>query len=165
MPTEPTIVERAAQPYVAIKGSVTMQTFSAVADRFPEVFGWLAGNGIPPADAPFFRYDVIDMATQLVIEACVPVAEPVRPESGEVFAAVLPAGRYATLTHVGHPQELVGVTGGLLDWAAAQGLTWDMRVTDAGEEWAGRIERLLTNPNDTPDMTKWETQLLFKLAH
>ena len=28
-----------------------------------------------------------------------------------------PPGRYATVTHMGHPSELAEVTGALLDWA------------------------------------------------
>ena len=67
-----------------------------------------------------------------------PVAAPGngREDGGdEVISGVLPAGRYATVTHVGHPSELMGVTKSLLDWAAGQGLTWDMSpdaTTSAG---------------------------------
>jgi hypothetical protein len=77
---------------------------------------------------------------------------------------VLPAGRYATLTHVGHPSELFGVTGALLDWAATQGLRWDMWPADGGERWGCRLEIFLTDPSQEPDMSKWETQLAFRLA-
>ncbi len=44
-----------------------MQTFAEVADRMPEVFGWLAARGIQPVGAPFFRYDVVDMERQLTV--------------------------------------------------------------------------------------------------
>ena len=37
--------------------------------RFPELFGWLAGNGIAVGGPPFIRYLVIDMAAELEIEA------------------------------------------------------------------------------------------------
>ncbi len=44
----------------------------------------------------------------------------------QVLFGVLPAGRDATVTHVGHPDELIAVTAALLDWAAWQGLEWDV---------------------------------------
>jgi hypothetical protein len=52
---------------------------------------------------------------------------------GQVLAAVLWAGRYATLWHTGHPDGLVGATRTLLDWAAQQGLAWDVTSTPDGE--------------------------------
>jgi effector-binding domain-containing protein len=163
MSSEPIIVDRPAQPYVAVRGLVTMGTFHLIADRFPEVFGWLAERGIEPSGAPFFKYNVIDMANEMEIEAGVPVAEAVEGTDGDVFGAELPAGRYATLTYRGHPQELVEVTGGLLAWAEERGIEWDMAPSDRGDVWAARVEFQLTDPAVEPDMNKWETQLAFKL--
>jgi len=81
-----------------------------------------------------------------------------------VVSGVLPAGRYAELTHVGHPSELMAATKALLDWAAEQGLTWDMTPGEGGERWGCRLETYLTDPSQEPDMSKWVTQLAFKLA-
>lgn len=161
--TEPRVVERAEHPYVAIKGLVTMQTIPEIADRMSEVFGWLGERGIEPVGAPFFKYNVIDMDHELEIEVGVPLATPVAGD-GEVLAGVLPAGRYATVSHVGHPDELMQVTADLLDWAAKQGLTWDMTRTDRGERWGCRLELYNTDPAVEPDMNKWETDLAFRLA-
>ena len=77
---------------------------------------------------------------------------------------MLPAGRYATLTHVGHPSELAGATQALLDWAAGQGLTWDASPGEDGERWGSRLEIYLTDPAQEPDMSKWVTQLAIRLA-
>ncbi len=162
MSSEPIIVDRPAQPYVAVRGLITMETFHLIADRFPEVFGWLAKRGIEPSGAPFFKYNVIDMANELELEAGVPVAAAVEGD-GEVFGGELPAGRYVTLTHLGHPQELVEVTGGLLAWAAERGIEWDSAPSDRGERWTARLEFELTDPAVEPDMNKWETQLAFKI--
>jgi effector-binding domain-containing protein len=167
MSAAPEIVTRAEQPYVAIRGQVSMAELGAFAGRTGEVFGWLGTRGLAPAGAPFLKYNVIDMARQLEVEAGVPVAAPVTGGAegdGEVISGVLPAGRYATVTHVGHPSELMGVTKALLDWAAAQGLTWDMRPDDDGDRWASRLEISLTDPRQEPDMSKWVTQLAFRLA-
>jgi effector-binding domain-containing protein len=142
---------------------VTMAEIGAFAGRTGEVFGWLGARGLAPAGPPFLKYNVIDMARQLEIETGVPVSAPAAGE-GEVISAVLPAGRYATVTHVGHPSELMGVTKALLDWAAGQGLTWDMSPDADGDRWGSRLEIWLTDPAEEPDMSKWVTQLAFRLA-
>ncbi len=161
--SEPEIVERAEQPYAGIRAAVTMQQIAGIADRMPEVFGHLNANGISPAGAPFFRYAVIDMAGELQIEVGVPVAEPVTGE-GDVFAGVLPAGRYVQVAHQGHPDELLDVTTELLDWAAERGLSWDRTDEPDGEHWVCRLEVFNDDPAEQPDMAKWTTDLVFKLA-
>ena len=103
------------------------------------------------------------MARELEIEAGVPLAAAVDGDD-HVVAGVLPAGRYATVTHTGHPSELVDVTGALLDWAAEQGLTWDISPAEDGDRWGARVEFYLTDPREEPDMSKWQTQLAFRLA-
>jgi effector-binding domain-containing protein len=163
MSSAPEIVTRAEQPYVAVRARVTMTEIAAFARRLGEVFGWLDGHGLAPAGPPFFKYNVIDMARELEMEAGVPVAAAVTGDD-RVVAGVLPAGRYATLTHVGHPSELMAATKALLDWAAEQGLTWDVTPSADGDLWACRLENYLTDPSQEPDMSKWVTQLAFKLA-
>lgn len=162
MATTPEITERAEQPYVAIKAGVTMEQLSGLADRLGEVFGWLAGRGVAPAGPPFFRYDVIDMAGLLAVEAGVPVAAPVEGD-GRVIAGVLPAGRYGTALHVGPYDGLIGAVENLLQWAEAQGLEWDRSDADDGEHWGSRLEIYLTDPREQPDPSKWETELAFRL--
>jgi effector-binding domain-containing protein len=163
MSSAPEIETRAEQPYVAVRAKVTMGEIAAFARRFGEVFGWLDSHGLAPAGPPFFKYNVIDMARELEMEAGVPVATATDGDD-QIVAGVLPAGRYATLTHVGHPSELMAATKALLDWAAEQGLTWDVTPSEDGDRWAGRLENYLTDPEQEPDMSKWVTQLAFKLA-
>ena len=50
MSSEPVIVDRAAQPYVAVRGLVTMQTFYKIADRSPKPF-----RATARCSAPNFR--------------------------------------------------------------------------------------------------------------
>ena len=163
MSAAPEIVTRAEQPYVAIRGQVTMAEIGPFAGRTGEVFAWLGARGLAPAGPPFLKYNLIDMMRQLEIEAGVPVAAATDGD-GEVISGVLPAGRYATITHVGHPSELMGVTKALRDWAAEQGLAWDMSPDGDGERWGSRLEISLTDPRQEPDMSKWVTQLAFRLA-
>jgi effector-binding domain-containing protein len=163
----PEIVTRAEQPYVALRGQVSMAEIGPFAVRTPEVFAWLGAHGVAPAGPPFLKYNVIDMMRQLEIDNGVPVAAPPNVDGdgdGEMVSGVLPAGRYATLTHVGHPSELMDATKALLDWAAEQNLTWDRSPSPDGERWGSRLEVYLTDPREEPDMSKWVTQLAFRLA-
>ena len=164
MPGQPQIVQRAAQPYVAIQAFVTMQTLGVVLPGLlPEVFAWLGARGISPAGAPFWKYNVVDMERQLDVEVGVPVALAAAGDD-RVLAGVLPAGKYATLWHTGHPDSLADATAALLHWAAQQGLTWDLTRTDQGDRWGARLEIYETDPAQEPDMSQWQTELAFRLA-
>ncbi|MBM2623704.1 GyrI-like domain-containing protein [Actinoplanes sp. LDG1-06] len=160
---EPKIVELGAQPYVGRRENITMTQFARVADHLPTMFARLGERGVPVAGAPFFRYRVIDMSADLVVEAGIPITAPVEVAS-PMFVEMLPAGRYATVTHVGHPDELMAVTARLLDWARDQGLAFDMQPTPTGEVWGCRLEVLMSNPAEEPDMHRWRTDLFFRLA-
>jgi effector-binding domain-containing protein len=105
--------------------------------RHGRVSVWLGVRGLAPAGAPFFKYNFIDMTRELEVEAGVPVAAAVDGdgEVSGVVSGVLPAGRYATLTHQGHPSELLRATKALLDWAAGQALSWDASPDGSGERW------------------------------
>jgi effector-binding domain-containing protein len=161
---EPQVIERAAQPYVAIRAFVTMQTLGTVLpELLPEVFAWLGARGIPPVDAPFWKYNVVDMDRQLEVEVGVPVAAEMAGDD-RVLAGVLPAGMYATLWHTGHPDGLADATATLLSWAADQGLAFDLTETSDGERWGARLEIYETDPAAEPDMNNWQTELAFLLA-
>lgn len=155
---EPTIVEREDQPYVALRGKVAMNEIGQFASRTPELFSWLAARTIDPIGDVFFKYDVVDMENGLVIEIGVPVEERHHGE-GEIVAGVLPGGRYASVTHFGHPDKLYDATGDLLAWADEQGLEWDVD----GDKWGSRLEVYKSDPVEQPDMDTWETELLFRL--
>lgn len=138
MDVEPVIAQRAAVPYAGISAWLPMQAVGSLADRIPELFGWLAARGTGPAGPPFFRYHVIDMERQLLVEAGVPVAFAVE-DDGEVRAGTLPAGRFAVMQHTGAPETLVAATSALLAWGGERGVVWDVSQTDAGEVPAGRL--------------------------
>ena len=157
------VVDLPEQPFVGVTRTVTMTTIPEIADEIPGLIGWVMNHGYAPAGAPFLRYLVIDMARELVMQAGVPVASPVE-SSDEVESGVLPSGRYATTTHLGHPDELERVTRRFLEWAEGEGLRFDVRQSERGDVWASRIEWYETNPAEQQDMSRWVTRLTFKLA-
>jgi effector-binding domain-containing protein len=164
MLSEPAIVEREAQPYVAITERVTMADISTVLpDLHPQVGAWLTDRQMRPVGAPFWKYDVIDMANFLEVEVAVPIATAVEGDE-RVRAGVVPAGRYVTATFTGHPMGLENATATLLEWGRQRDLAWDMAVTDVGEVWGARLEIYETDPLIEPDMAKWQTTLAFRLA-
>ena len=162
MNSEPEIVELPDRPYAGIPASVTLATLDAVLPPLmPEVAGWLAARGTSPAGPPFWRYTMIDMYRLMEVQVGFPVA-PGAVDAGDerVLTGVLPAGRYATLRHVGHPETVIDGHRALQDWAKALNLTWDVD----GNNWGCRLEILLTDPASQPDMTKWETDISYRLA-
>jgi len=164
MLTDPTVVERADQPYAAIRALVTMEELGAVVPPLNrEVFGWLAARGAVATGAPFWKYNVIDMERQLEVEAGAPVAVAVTGDD-RVLAGVLPGGRYVTARYTGHPMGLADATEALLNWADEHGLTWDVRATEDGDRWGARLEFYESDPAREPDMNQWVTQLAFRLA-
>jgi hypothetical protein len=148
MSHEPQIQERAAQHYAAIPMTVPMDGLSSAVDSaFPELFGWLASQGITPAGPPLIRYLVIDMAGELQIELAVPVAAPVIA-SGRIQPGTLPEGSNAVL----------------LRWAQEHGIEFDTWDTAQGSAWRSRAEHYLTDPSQEPDPAKWETDVAFLIA-
>jgi len=166
MTNEPRVAERPATPYVAVTRSVPMSGLAGVADEIPRVIGQADRLGLTVDGPPFFRYVVIDMERELVVEAGVPLTALVAAgtDLGDLEAGVLPAGRYATVVHTGHPDTLADATGRLLRWADDAGLRFDVRPGDRGDVWGCRLESYLTDPRVEPDMSRWETELAFRLA-
>jgi effector-binding domain-containing protein len=161
MSPQPQIEVRAAQHYAAIPATVPMDGIGAAVDEaYPELFGWLASQGIPPAGPPFIRYLVIDMARELRLELGVPVAAPIAA-SGRIQPGTLPAGRYVVLRHTGPYDGLVASNAALQQWAASHGVEFD--ASEAGEvsTWRGRAEHYLTDPSKEPDPARWEVDVAY----
>jgi effector-binding domain-containing protein len=155
--SEPQIEQRAAQPYAALSATVTMQNFAGAIDRgFPDLFGWLGAHGLAPAGAPFIRYVRVEMDGELEVEFGAPVAgDP--PADERVHAGVIPAGRYVTLLHTGHYDELVAANARLQEWARERGIGWAMD----GDRWRGRFEHYFTDPRQEPDPSRRQTGVAY----
>jgi len=161
MLTVPTLVERPAQPYVAIREKVTIP-FTPVIDKvMPEVAGWLQARGVERFGPAVFKYNVIDMP-RLDVEMGFTPPKPLKGE-GRVLAGTLPAGRYATLTHWGHYDRLMDATAMLIGWAKESGVAWDSSAMPDGEHFVSRFELYPNGPMDEPDPEKWETQIFIKV--
>jgi effector-binding domain-containing protein len=155
----PTIETRTDHPYAAISVTVSMDELGSVVPPLTgQVFGWLADHGIAAAGPPFWRYVVVDMEAELELETGVATASQAVGDE-QVRTGVLPAGRYATVVHTGHPDTLMSVTRELLEWAADRDLEWDAD----GNRWGCRLEEYLSDPDEVPDMNKWQTRLAFRL--
>jgi effector-binding domain-containing protein len=130
---------------------------------FGEVFGWVGQRGLTQTGAPLIRYLVTDMERPLEIEVGVPVGAAVSGDA-RVKPGVLPAGRYATLVHTGPYDRVQHATGALLDWAAKNGIVWQMTTRGDTDVWAARVEYYPTDPQQEPDPEKWVTELAFLVA-
>jgi effector-binding domain-containing protein len=162
MPSTPKIIERAAEPYIAIPATVTLQTIGeTIGSLMGEVFGWLDQRGLKPAGAPFVKYNVIDMEREMEIEVGAPLAAAAAGD-GRVRSGLLPAGQYAIVEHIGPYKELEGATARLLQWGRQQELVWD--ASDDQRHWGARLECYETDPAEEPDPANWRTELRFRLA-
>ncbi len=161
----PRIQKLAAQHYAGIPAAVTMDGISAAVDEaFPELFAWLADNGVLASGPPFIRYLVIDMAAGLEIELAVPVSAPVTG-SGRVRPGVLPEGSYVVLRHTGPYDGLIAANAALRQWAGEHGVEFDTWQTANGSAWRSRVEHYLTDPSQEPDPAKWEVEVAYLTSH
>jgi effector-binding domain-containing protein len=163
MLSTPTLEHRPEQRYVAMRATPRMVEIGEVAaPLIGDVFGWLEAHGVPPAGPPFFRYLVIDMEHELELHVGVPVEHETQGDDG-VLAGAFPEGRYVTALHTGPFDGLPAATEELLAWADANEIVWDREATPDGEAWGARTEIYLTNPDEEPDPTRWETLLVFRV--
>lgn len=158
---KPRIVERAAQPYAAVRRQVVMPFGGAIDEAMGTLFGGLEARGIQPAGAVFFKYNIVRMP-ELEIEFGVELAAPFAA-TGDLVGGTLPAGRYAELTYLGHYDHLIEANGALIDWARTEGLAFDMEARPDGDHFASRVEFYLNSPGEEPDPDKWRTVVAIKL--
>jgi DNA gyrase inhibitor GyrI len=163
MLTLPKIVERAAQPYVAMRRMVRMPFGSTVDATMPKLWKWIGDHRVEPAGPPFFKYNVIDMANELEMEFGAPTLTVLTADT-EVVTGILPAGRYATLTYHGNYSNLVEVNAVLIGWCNLHRYKFDMEPTPKGDRFACRLEMYPNDPREVPNPDDWETVLAFKLA-
>src|SRR2546423_12825804 len=85
MTSPPETVTRPEQPYSAIRVQVTMAELGAVVPPLnQEVFAWLGEQGAAPVGAPFWKYNVIDMAGERGAPARAPLPAAPAPRDPRV---------------------------------------------------------------------------------
>ena len=141
-----------SQPIVGIRATTTMEAIKQVIGAlFGEVMEYLNGNGLAPAGMPFTIYHEMD-AERLEMECGMPVASAVEGTE-RVRPGELPAGKVATVTHMGPYEQLGQTWSALMKWMEEEGLH------AAGAPW----EVYVTVPGEEPDPSKWRTDIFFPI--
>lgn len=140
LPEQPALVKRAKLAAEEI-GSWLPQAFR-------ELFGHLEKLDVSPAGPPYARYEI---NAEIVVEAGVPVIEPVTGE-GPLTMSSLPAGTVATTLHVGRYEEMTEPYEALQHWIIEQG------YEPTGQYW----EIYLTDPTEQPDPAQQQTVLFMQ---
>jgi len=159
MTTEPHVESRTEQPYASIRTTAPLSEWGRVNALVPEVLEWLTARGITPVGAPFYRYHAVDPAGLIDVEVGWPVQDPVEGD-GRVTAGARPAGDYAVLVHLGHPDRIREAFAALDDWSARTGTGFAVR----DGVWAGRFETYLTHPDEVSDLGEWRTEVAYLLS-
>jgi effector-binding domain-containing protein len=161
MLTEPKLENRDVQPYAGIRSRVSMQEINTVLPPLiGEVMAWLGARASVPSGPPFFRYRVIDMTKELEIDVGVPVAISLTGDQ-RIVTDIIPAGKYATLIHTGHYNQLIEANQALQDWGERIGIRWRKSEGEHGSVWVSRLEIYLTNPAIESNPEKWQTEIAY----
>jgi effector-binding domain-containing protein len=161
MLTLPKLVDRPAQPYVAVRQQVLIPFDQAIGPAMGELFDTIETQKLQQVGPAFFKFNIVKMP-ELEIEFGAPIKGSATP-GGRFVTGVLPAGRYVEMTYFGHYDDLMEVTALLIGWAKHKGIQWDMVERPDGEHFAARLEIYHNSPEEEPDPAKWETTLLFKV--
>lgn len=162
--TEPKIEERAEMPYAAVRVQIAVDEMGSgiIPQIHDEVIAWLDEQGLKPIGAPLMRYHVINMPGRLDISIGWPI-EKLLKGNDRITVDSLPAGRYASLIYTGLHNGIAG-NSVLIGWARDQGLEWDAWDEPEGHAFRSRVEFTLTEPDDEPDFSKWDTEVAIKLV-
>lgn len=161
---EPSVELRKARPYVSIPIRVTLKEWGKANALVPEVFAWVKEHGVEIAGAPFYRYwEIGSEDEEFRLEVGLPVSVPVEGK-GRVQAGNIPAGRYATFVHQGHPDRLDEVHNGMQNSLRRQGLQPALKDGSDRIVWSARFERFLTDPAIEPDPNQWSVEVAYLLA-
>ncbi len=116
----------------------------------PAVFQQAMASGSPPAGPPYARYH--GMGENIDVEAGIPTAGPAQA-SGEIRAGTLPGGPAAVTMHIGSFDGLGAAHEALAKWAADNGRQ------PSGGSW----EMYLSDPEQEPDSSTWQTRIVLPL--
>lgn len=150
MKVECTTTELDAQSIIGVRTTIEFENLAGFMGRlFPELFEYLQKHGQSPAGMPLTRYHGKE-ASAVELECALPIASPVAG-TDRIRCGELPAGTMATVTHMGHYDNLPTTWAALTAWMHSEGLQpvgvpWEVYVTDPGAE---------------PNQSKWRTDIFF----
>ncbi|HLQ18620.1 MAG TPA: GyrI-like domain-containing protein, partial [Tabrizicola sp.] len=154
--TMPQIVSHPPQPVLVRRANVTMGSLDTIGPAtLDAVRDAMAAERIRATGPGFFRYDLINMACDMQMAFGYPVA-PGTTAPGDLSLETLPAGRYISVTHNGHPDELYDVNILLIEWSKVRQVQWDVEETPEGDRFAARLEIFHTDAG--PPSDAWVTE-------
>lgn len=165
MSLQPAMIDRAAQPYVAIRERLHREALGdAAPGLLAEVHEWLATHGIAVAGPPLIRYLIVDYNSgEVEVDVGAPVAFVVAGQV-RVHPGEIPGGTYATVIHQGSYANLMDTTAELLAWGKENNIRWQVREASKVTNWGGRIEHYLVGPPEYPNPQDWRTEIAILLA-
>jgi effector-binding domain-containing protein len=159
--TMPQIVTHAAQPVLVRHVAMAMDALDRDGPAALDAVGhWMERSGIRSTGPGFFRYDLINMGGEMGMAFGYPVAAGTKGQ-GDIIAETLPAGRYISVLHHGHPDELYDATIMLIEWSKVREVAWDVEETAEGDRFAARLELFNHAEGDPSD--GWITEIRIRL--
>jgi effector-binding domain-containing protein len=156
----PAVAVMPERPTAGIRVNTPFRGMFAVRDELmKELYAGLAAQNVTHG-LTFFRLHVVDMDGTMDVEVGVLTDGPA-DSSGRITPGVLPAGRYAAMTYVGHGRRANGT---LIDWIRAHDLPMDVTEDPRGDAFACRYEAYLTDPRTERMKTRWQIELAIRLA-
>lgn len=150
---QPKLENLPGHPYVAIPATVSMREIPHVLPALiPQVLEWAEKNGNQQVGPVFFRY--LKMAGEMLeVEVGVPTKNALKGDA-TVKPGAMPGGRYATVTFMGHYNNLPQVHAQLEQWGKEQGL----------KVMGNRVEYYPTDPDTEPNPDKWQTDIIVQVV-
>jgi effector-binding domain-containing protein len=156
----PSVEHREEVATLGIRTTVPFRGMLATRDQLlAELVEWLDEHGVIVTGHFFLRLHVIDMSGPMDLEVGATGIELAGDD--RVRPAVLPAGRYATLTYRNHSLR---ANKALLQWAQEQRHGLDRSTVAEGDRFGCRTETYLTDPRTEPRKTRWDVELAIRLA-
>lgn len=150
MLTQPTIVEKADQPFAAILLTLSQPEIANIAPPLiDDVIAWVKSQGGELTGPPFFNYVGFNPGGTMDMQVGMPTAT-VLPDDGRFATGSLPGGRYASITATVPYHELHDANMTLDRWVKDQHLDLDGR--EEGDRWVGanRMEIYHKDPGEDP---------------
>lgn len=150
MLTQPTIVEKAEQPFAAILLTLSQPEIANVAPPLiDDVIAWVKSQGGELTGPPFFNYVGFHPGGTMDMQVGMPTAT-VLPADGRFATGSLPGGRFASITATVPYHELHDANMKLDSWVKDQHFDLDGR--EEGDRWVGanRMEIYHKDPGEDP---------------